>query len=580
MNLRTSVSLADLIAFAAAFVSAASALAQSPSEKHPVPGTAAQATAEKAIKDLFANEYSKTTTTLRRRLAAQLFDSALKTNDDLAVRFVLFREACDIAAQAGDPKTALAAADALAKEFDINALELKCKTLEVAGKAPNLSSANVTVVTRATLNALEQEAVAADNFTAAADLVRIARATSEKSPNGKLTTFLESLSHEIDELKKEYAGVAAAKKKLETQPDDPAANLAYGQYLCLAKGDWVTGLPYLSKGDDADLKKLAAAELAKPKAVVEWKALADGWWDLSNRYFKSSSTMPRRNLQERSVIWYRRAFGGLPPLDQRMADKRIIEGQQRLTALTAIRQFPPTCEFKEHVWLAGTAAVKTIRADEGFCFLTGVAGKFEGGGEDVGVSIREDGFWYLDGNSRQNMSGRAVSYQTAYRRLFAKEIKEYQWGPKSEPIKMISIHEGFCFLSNVGGKFADAGDEISVSVEKDGYWYLSGRAVQFVVGRALCVRLADPGAAQVKLTHFRWTAQMNPVRMCHKDEGICFLASVSGALRGGGEDARIYLGKDGYWYLGAQSRQNSLSLRAFSLTPIRTLPEKDRLPEE
>jgi hypothetical protein len=55
---------------------------------------------------------------------------------------------------------------------------------------------------------------------------------------------------------------------------------------------------------------------------------------------------------------------------------------------------------------------------------------------------------------------------------------------------------------------------------------------------------------------------------------------VSGGLRGGGEDARIYLSKDGYWYLGARSQQSSLTLRAFSLTPTRTLPEKDRLPAD
>jgi hypothetical protein len=364
--------------------------------------------------------------------------------------------------------------------------------------------------------------------------------------------------------------------KLKAQPDDQPANLLVGQFLCFSKGDWVVGLPYLAKGAAPELRKLAAADLARPKAASERKEIADGWWDVAHRYALAPSKLPRSNLQSRAALWYQRAFSGLPPLDQRLADARIAEGQQQVTALAAIRQLPPPAEIKEYVWTPGAAAVKTIRADEGFCFLTGLAGKFEGGGEVIGVAPR-DGFWYFDGRANQGISGRAMSFQTPYRRLFHAEIKEYEWKAGAEPVKMISRHEGFCFLSLVCGKFRGSGEALSVSLEKDGYWYLNGRAAEAVIGRALCVRVIDPGATQVKLTPYHWTAEMKPVKMCHKNEGICFLAAVTGGLQGGGEDVRIHLGNDGYWYLGGRSGQKSLALAAYSMTPIRTLPEKDQL---
>src|SRR5262249_31355565 len=53
----------------------------------------------------------------------------------------------------------------------------------------------------------------------------------------------------------------------------------------------------------------------------------------------------------------------------------------------------PGLEIKEYQWKQGDQPVKMIAAEEGFCFLSSVSGKFQGGGESVRVHLDKDGFW-------------------------------------------------------------------------------------------------------------------------------------------------------------------------------------------
>lgn len=55
-------------------------------------------------------------------------------------------------------------------------------------------------------------------------------------------------------------------------------------------------------------------------------------------------------------------------------------------------------------WKQGNPAMQMIRMREGICYLTDVAGKFEGDGEFVSVFASGD-FWFLDGGSNQEGVG-------------------------------------------------------------------------------------------------------------------------------------------------------------------------------
>jgi regulation of enolase protein 1 (concanavalin A-like superfamily) len=55
-----------------------------------------------------------------------------------------------------------------------------------------------------------------------------------------------------------------------------------------------------------------------------------------------------------------------------------------------------------------------------------------------------------------------------------------------------------------------------------------------------------------------WRQGEPPVRIMPKDDGFCALSLVTGHFQGGGEMVKVYIGKDGWWYLGGQSRQEGV----------------------
>src|SRR4030095_4806890 len=83
--------------------------------------------------------------------------------------------------------------------------------------------------------------------------------------------------------KAKLQGIKSALETLAKSPDDPGANNELGKHLCLVTGSWDLGLRYLAKGSDPILKDLAARELTLAQQPAEQVAVADGWYDLSEK---------------------------------------------------------------------------------------------------------------------------------------------------------------------------------------------------------------------------------------------------------------------------------------------------------
>ena len=49
------------------------------------------------------------------------------------------------------------------------------------------------------------------------------------------------------------------------------------------------------------------------------------------------------------------------------------------------------------------------------------------------------------------------------------------------------------------------------------------------------------------------------VKLIRQDEGFCALTSVTGHFAGDGEQVKVYVAEDGYWYLGGHSRQHDVA---------------------
>ncbi|MBV8879503.1 MAG: hypothetical protein JO332_06055 [Planctomycetaceae bacterium] len=283
-----------------------------------VPDAAKQKDAEKAVHDLFKDQYAKKSAADRKAFARQLLDQAAKTGDDPAAAWVLYREAQDQAVQGFDPRTAIEAIDAAAKQFDIDPLPVKASALAAMAKVPRNPEESA-ALTDAYFRLIDEH-VAADQYDAAdkasAAALLAARRTNDPGQIARATTR----AREIGEARTRFAALKGVLQTLASKPDDPAANLEMGQYLCYVKGSWDLGPRFLSKGSDPVLRALAEKELALPVQAADKATLADGWFDLAQ---KESSPLRKGQLLAHAGALYESALPDATGLLRVRIEKRM-----------------------------------------------------------------------------------------------------------------------------------------------------------------------------------------------------------------------------------------------------------------
>lgn len=304
-----------------------------PAPRQSIPDTQAQKTAEKLVKDVFAAEYAKTGADDRRALAAELVRQS-DSDNDTASRYVLLREARDIAVGAGDFATAAQAIDAMADSFDgIDAVDMKLAALLQSSKAANGPGAEQCVEV---LMDLSDEALEREDIEAAAKVMKQGEALLRKAKHPKLTADLHNRSKELRDIQTRYRDLGAQRQKLATTPDDPAANLTVGQFRCFVAGNWAEGLPLLAKGSDEALKSLAGADLSEPDEPTGQLDVADKWWALAEK----QSALSKALVRDRAVQWYQRALPELDGLKRTAIEKRIAQAESTDTSKKGGPKFP------------------------------------------------------------------------------------------------------------------------------------------------------------------------------------------------------------------------------------------------
>src|SRR5437016_5316210 len=94
-------------------------------KKQPVPNKKALDKAEELVNDIFKDEIKNAKDAeTRTKLALYLIGQGDESGEDPAARYVLYRQARDLAVLAGDPKLALGAIDKMATHFDVPAFDL------------------------------------------------------------------------------------------------------------------------------------------------------------------------------------------------------------------------------------------------------------------------------------------------------------------------------------------------------------------------------------------------------------------------------------------------------------------------
>jgi hypothetical protein len=292
-------------------------------KRAPVPDAAAQKESEKTLKAAFKDDYAKRAPADLQALARKLLENGRKAEGGSPDRYVLLREARDLASQNGDLDTAFAAITALAQAFEIDGVAMKTALLAKSGN-PSRQPDLAWTLSKAYLSTL-QDAVAAGQYDVAAGLVSKAEAAARGTYDVTVASRIQALGRDLPLLQREHSIVKSHRKTLEEKPDDPAANLAVGRFLCLVADEWEKGLPLLAKGSDAALKALAEKELAKPADAAAQAALGDGWWDQAE---KEKNADLKKRLQARVRTWYELAAPG-------------VDDVTKITVQGRLRRLPP-----------------------------------------------------------------------------------------------------------------------------------------------------------------------------------------------------------------------------------------------
>ncbi len=273
-----------------------------------VPDEATLTDADKKIKVFYKEEYAKKKPEEMKTLAAKLFADAIDAGSDPAGQFALFRESRDLSAKAGDVGPALRAAEAIGERFTVDAAEMRTAAVEDASNAilPSDARANIAAVALA----YADDAVEADDYATAERLMKAARTAAGSITNRSLEAAVLRRSGEIQQLRTAYATAQDAAKSLATRPDDTAANLALGKFLCLDKDDWDRGLPMLVQGNDPKLTELAAKDSGAPADAVAQEELGSRYAALA----MEATGARKLHLLRRAGYWYKLAETGVTSL--------------------------------------------------------------------------------------------------------------------------------------------------------------------------------------------------------------------------------------------------------------------------
>jgi hypothetical protein len=287
-------------------------------QRAPVPEASKQKEAEKLLKEVFKDQYAKKSPADRKLLARQLLAQADKNKDDPAGLWVLYREALDAAIQTGDTRTALETIDATALFFDVDSTQLRNAALTALGKTARTPEEFAAVA--AAVAELVEDQVRADQFDAADKMAALELQYSRKSGNPTLAARASSQAKDVAEAKTLYQAMKNVLATVAKNPEDPAANLEMGRYLCFVKGTWDLGLRFVVKSTDPQLQPLAEKELALPTQPSDRTALADAWSDLAD---KEKSALRKNRLLAHARSIYESALPDATGLLKAKIEKRL-----------------------------------------------------------------------------------------------------------------------------------------------------------------------------------------------------------------------------------------------------------------
>ncbi len=302
----------------AAAADVAIAATSSPPKREPFPDDAAQDQARQVVREVFKEDYEAATTAEQKAaLADELLTVASETKQDSAARFVLLREAWDLAVASSNADLLDRSTNDLGKWYESDVWELKSKSLSAAAQHARTASNWENVATLAIR--LADDAVQADRSDDAEQFATTAIDAATKSGDAELKKQAQQRNQQVARYKAALDAVSQAVIALEQHPDDPQANSILGEHYCFVKQQWDHGLPFLAKGSDAKLAETAKLELAAPRRPSEQVQVADVWWDLA----EAKESPLQDHVRTHAAQWYSEAAPNVSGLVKAKVEKRL-----------------------------------------------------------------------------------------------------------------------------------------------------------------------------------------------------------------------------------------------------------------
>jgi len=290
-----------------------------------IPATADRIAAEGILRDVLGADLAKAKTAPQKaQLSKKLLQMGIDSKNDPAGYYVLLREALTQAVGGSDLDTALAALQELDQSFADVPLQTVVDTLQKLGQVTKDAGQLKTLAIKA--QKYSERAAANGDFAAGRDLAQTGKVAATGAKDFALVRKLSLTIEELNKADANAAELSAALATLENLPKDPTANLKVGRHYCLILKNWQKGLPYLARGSDEGLAKVATLELENNETANQYLALGDAWWDLAEENNQSQQAI----FRSRAAEWYRQAqpqLQGLAKLriDRRLADMPIVE---------------------------------------------------------------------------------------------------------------------------------------------------------------------------------------------------------------------------------------------------------------
>jgi serine/threonine protein kinase len=161
----------------------------SPDKRLPIPSADQIAQAEVMVKNVFKTEYASTKTDDRLKLAAKLQEIAVDTKDHSA-RYVMLREAREIAVRAGNASAAMLAAEEMANQFQVSFGASAARVGELLMKAnltPTTASEAAEILLTASDTLREEE-----DWSSAIALAEAAEVVARKGISKSLITLAQT----------------------------------------------------------------------------------------------------------------------------------------------------------------------------------------------------------------------------------------------------------------------------------------------------------------------------------------------------------------------------------------------------